>query len=49
MNIGLSMKNKVVDSQNKVVDYKNKVVDSQNKVADYHQVVLWINYSEDNL
>jgi len=29
------MKNKVVDSQNKVADYKNKVVDSQNKVADW--------------
>jgi hypothetical protein len=28
------MKNKVVDSQNKVADYKNKVMDSQNKVAD---------------
>jgi hypothetical protein len=28
------MKNKVVDSQNRVADYKNKVMDSQNKVAD---------------
>jgi hypothetical protein len=29
------MKNKVVDSQNKVADYKNKVMDSQNKVVDW--------------
>jgi hypothetical protein len=31
------------------VSTKNKVADSQNKVADYNYVVLWINYSEDNV